>query len=207
MRRFAILILAFVFVPISCYAFSLTEFGVRVSVNRLAKQGSDMDRLQASAEIYLQSELDAVWQMKTGIGFDLASLAPFGTVGILRSIFDELYVEGDLVLKWIPHYGIVGTIDTGILYQPEISETIRLILEAYPITWQVISIDHRYFPIPQFHLSLTMGAVMSLEHGGFFGETVTIESYKIEDRRLPFSLFVGNGWYLTPGKLTTIIGF
>lgn len=209
MRRLTGLILVLVLLPLplSCFAFALTEFGFRVNLDRLATLNSDTGQWHASVEAYLQTELDAVWQMGTGIGFDFSELAPTASIGFLRSITDTLFVDAAFILKWIPRYGIVGTIDTGMGYYPMISEQGQLILEIYPIQWQVISVDHRYIPIPQINLALTMGAVMLLDQGGFFGETVTIEAYKVEHRRLPFSLFVGNEWYLTVGQLTSRFGY
>ncbi len=207
MQRFIVLILVFVLLPLRCHAFTVKEFGFHVNIDRLATMSSNTGRWHASVEAYLQMELDTVWRVETGIGFDFARLAPSGSIGFLRTILDEMYLEGDLVMQWIPRHGIVAAIDTGIRYSPEMSEESRLIVEVCPIQWQIISIDHRYFPIPEFNLSLTIGGALLLDHGGFFGETVTIEAYKIEDRRLPFSLFVGNGWYLTAGQLTTIFGY
>lgn len=207
MKRIAVLFLMLVLFSGYCGAFELVEFGFQVNIDRLATVNSNTGKWHASVEAYLQMELDAIWRIETGIGFDFARLAPSGSIGFLRAVLDEMYLESDLVLQWIPRHGIVATIDTGIRYSPQISETGRLIVETYPIQWQIISIDHRYFPIPEFNLSLTIGGALLLDQGGFFGEIVTIEAYKIEDRRLPFSLFVGNGWFLTAGQLTTRFGY
>lgn len=207
MRRLVIVILALILIPASCYAVSVREFGFHINLNRLGTLSTNTGRWHASVEVYLQTELDSVWQVKSGLGFNFAEMAPVVSIGFSRSITDTMLVEADLALKWIPRYGIVGTIDTGFRYYPMISEQSQLILEMYPIRWQVISVKHRYVPIPQINLALTVGAAMLLDQGGFFGEAVTIEAYKIEDRRLPFSLFVGNGWYLTAGQLTTIFGY
>jgi len=134
-------------------------------------------------------------------------MSPVASIALLRSFGDSMLVEADLALKWIPRYGIVGTIDTGFGYYPMISEQSQLILEMYPIRWQVISVEHRYIPIPQINLAMTVGAAMLLNQGGFFGGAVTFEAYKVDDRRLPFSLFVGNGWYFTAGQFTTRAGY
>jgi len=207
MRRVTVLILVLVLLPLSCYAFAMKEFGFHVNLDRLATMNSSTGRWHASVEAYVQTEFDAIWRMETGIGFDFAKLAPSFSIGFLAAVFDEMDLDGDLILQWIPRFGVAATIDTGIRYHPQITEKSRLIVEVYPIKWQVISVDHRYFPIPEFDLSLTIGGVMLLDQGGFFGETVTIEAYKIETRRLPFSLFVGNGWFLTAGQLTTLFGY
>lgn len=207
MRRLAVLILVLVLLPFSCHAFALKEFGFHVNLDRLATMSSGSGRWHASIEAYVQTELDTIWRVETGIGFDFARLAPSFSIGFLAAIFDEMDLDGDLILQWIPRHGIVGTIDTGIRYHPQITEKSCLIIEIYPIKWQVISVDHSYFPIPELDLALTIGGVMLLDQGGFFGETVTIEAYKIETRRLPFSLFVGNGWFLTAGQLSTLVGY
>lgn len=207
MRRVLVGIGLALLVSFGCGAFELLEFGFHVNLDRLATMNSNTGKWHASVEAYLQMELDAVWRTEAGIGFDFARLAPSGSIGFLRTVLDEMYLEGDLVLQWIPRHGIVATLDTGIRYHPAISEMSRLIVEVYPIQWQIISIDHRYFPVPEINLSLTIGGAMLLEQGGFFGETVKIEAYKIEDRRLPFSLFVGNDWFLTAGQLRTIFGY
>lgn len=207
MRRFVVVILVFILLPVSCHAFALREFGFHVNLDRLAIVNSNTGRWHASIKAYVQTEIDDVWRMETGIGFDFAKLAPSGSIGFLAAIRHDMDLDGDLVLQWIPRYGIAGTIDTGIRYQPQLTEKSRLIVEIYPIKWQIISVDHRYFPIPEFDLSLTIGGVMLLDQGGYFGETVTIEAYKIDTRRLSFSLFVGNGWFLTAGQLTTRVGY
>ncbi len=155
----------------------------------------------------MQTEMDAVWRMESSIGFDFAKLAPSASIGLLASILNDMDLDGSLVLQWIPRIGITATLDTGIRYQPRMSDRARWILEVTPIRWDVVSIDHSYFPIPRINLSMTIGGVMLLEQGGFFGESVTIQGYKIESRRLPFSLFIGNGWYLTAGQLTTRVGY
>lgn len=207
MKRIVVLFLMLILFSGYCCAFELLEFGFCVNIDRLATMSSNTGKWHANVETYLQMELDTVWRVETGIGFDFARLAPSGSIRFLRTVLDEMYLEGDLVMQWIPRHGIVATIDTGIRYSPEMSEESRLIVEVYPIQWQIISIDHRYFPIPEFNLSLTIGGALLLDRGGFFGETVTIEAYKIEDRRLPFSLFVGNGWFLTAGQMRTIFGY
>jgi|GEM_PF-2469946 len=207
MRRLTVLIAVLALISISCFAFTLKEFGLHVNLDRLAAASSTSGRWHASIKAYMQTTIDDVWRMETGIGFDFAKLAPSGSIGFLAAIRDDLDLDGDLVLQWIPRYGITATIDTGIRYQPQLTEKSRLILEVYPITWQVISVDHRYIPIPEFDLSITIGGVMLLDQGGFFGESITIEAYKIDSHRLAFSLFVGNGWFLTAGQLTTRVGY
>lgn len=207
MWRAAILIMVWILIPVSCHAVSVREVGFHVHLDRLGMLDTRGGRWHASVEVYLQTELDAVWHVENGLGFDFSEMSPVASIGFLRSFGDSLLVEGELDLKWIPRHGIVGTIDTGFRYAPMISETTELILETYPIQWQVISVEHRYIPIPQINLSLTIGAAMLLNQGGFFGQTVTIEAYKTTARRLPFSLFVGNAWYLTAGQFTTRIGY
>jgi hypothetical protein len=206
MRRFTVLILVLILVPVSCLSFTLKEFGFRVNLDRLATLSTNTGRWHASVAAYIQIELDSVWQVKTGIGFDFAKMAPVASIGLLRSITDSMLIEADLSLKWIPRYGVVGIIDTGMSCYPMISGQSQLIVEVYPIRWQVISVEHRYIPVPELNLALTIGVAMLLNQGGFFGETVTIDAYKVAHRRLPFSLFVGSGWYLTAGQLTTRVG-
>ena len=207
MRRFAALILVLVLVPVSCFAVAVKEFGFHVNLDRLGALDASTGYWNASIEAYVQTELDDAWRVNTGLGFDFARLAPLGFIGVQRSITNDMTIDADLTLKWIPRHGIVGTIDTGFRYAPMISEKSQLILEAYPIQWQVISVEHRYIPIPQINLSLAIGAAMLLNQGGFFGQTVTIEAYKVDGRRVPFSLFVGSGWFLTAGQFTTRVGY
>jgi len=201
------MILIGIFVSLTGHAFPLNEFGFHVNLDRLTSASSTTGRWHASIEAYVQTEIDDVWRMESGIGFDFASLAPSASIGLLASTLKDMDLNGDLILRWIPRHGIVATLDTGIRYQPRVSDKARWIFEIVPIRWNIISIDHSYFPVPRIDLSLTIGGVMLLEQGGFFGETITIEAYKIENRRLPFSLFVGNGWYLTAGQLTTRVGY
>jgi hypothetical protein len=207
MRRLAVLIAVLALVPISCFAFTLKEFGLHVNLDRLAAASSTSGRWHASIKAYMQTTIDDVWRMETGVGFDFSNYSPSASIGFLASVLTETDLNGDLVLQWIPWNGIAATINTGIRYQPQLSEKSRLIVEVYPITWEVISVDHRYIPIPEFDLSLTIGGVMLLDQGGFFGGSITVEAYKIDSHRLPFSLFVGNGWFLTAGQLTTRIGY
>jgi len=207
-KRKAMALAATVFlVSVSCFAFTMTEFGFHINLDRLAAANAPSGRWHASIKAYMQTEIDDIWRMESGIGFDFAEYSPFASIGFLASILTETDVCADLVLQWIPRFGIAATIGTGIRYQPQLSEKSRLILETYPVMWSIISVDHRYIPIPEIDLSLTIGAVLLLDQGGFFGEAMTVEAYKIEAYRLPFSLFVGNGWFLTAGQLTTRAGY
>jgi len=168
MRRLTTVILVLILIPASCYAAAVNEFGFHVNLDRLGTLSTNVGLWHASVEVYLQTELDSVWQVRNGLGFDFSEMSPVASIALLRSFGDSMRVEADLALKWIPRYGIVGTIDTGFGYYPMISEQSQLILE--------------------------MGAV-------------TFEAYKVDDRRLPFSLFVGNGWYFTAGQFTTRAGY
>ncbi len=207
MRRWFVVILLLGTLSVGAQAFGIREFGFRVSIDRLATLASPSTAWHATVEAYLKTQLDVVWQVETGIGFDFARLAPSGSIGFLRSALADMELVGDVVLQWIPRFGIQASIDTGIRYHPTITDRSRLLLETYPIHWQVISVEHRYYPVPEFDPAVTIGGVLLLEQGGFFGETVTIDAYKIADRRLPFSLFIGNDWYLTAGELTTRFGY
>ncbi|MBE0635619.1 hypothetical protein IH601_06465 [Candidatus Bipolaricaulota bacterium] len=206
MRRVVMLILAVVIVSLCCYGFDVTEYGVHINLNRLTKRSTETGRWHASVEVYVQQELDAVWRMESGLGYDFADSSPFASVGFLRSLMEEMYVEADFVLQWVPRHGFVGAVNTGMRYHPMIADRTRLILEAYPVQWGFVSVNHRYSLLPVISPSFKVGLVMLLEHGGFFGETVTIAAQKVE-RRLPFSLFIGNDYYLTAGQLTTVIGY
>lgn len=207
MRRLLAIFLIVICVSSSCGAFAWKEFGFHVNLNRLATSSASTGRWHASVKAYMQTEIDAVWRMESSIGFDFARLAPSASIGLLASILNDMDLDGDLIMQWIPRLGIVATLDTGIRYQPPMSDRARWVLEITPVRWDIISIDHSYFPIPRLNLSMTVGGVMLLEQGGFFGESVTIQAYKIETRRLPFSLFIGNGWYLTAGQLTSRVGY
>ena len=205
MRRALIVILMMVLVPVSCYGFEILEYGIHINIDRLTKRSTETGRWHASIDVYIQRELDASWRMESGLGYDFADSSPFASVGFLRTILEEMYAEADFVLEWVPHHGFVGAVNTGMRYHPMIEERTRLILEAYPIQWGFVSVNHRYSLLPVINPSLKVGLVLVLEHGGFFGETVTITAQKVE-RRLPFSLFIGNDLYLTAGQLTTAIG-
>jgi len=158
MGRLTTVILVLILIPASCYAVSVREFGFHVNLDRLGTLGTNIGRWHAFVEVYLQTELDSVWQVRNGIGFDFSEMSPVASIGLLRSFGDSILVEADLALKWIPRYGVVGIIDTGFRYYPMISEQSQLILEMYPIRWQVISVEHRYIPIPQINLAMTVGA-------------------------------------------------
>lgn len=202
-----VMLLAVVLVSLPGGAFDLEEIGLRVSIDRLATATSATGAWHASVRGYVRTALDSVWCMDTGLGFDFVERAVFGTIGFRRDVLKNLVVEGDVTLQWIPRRGVTGAIDAGICYAPQISERGQLILETFPVHWQLISVDHRYIPVPELHLAFTVGANLLLDQGGFFGEAITVEGYKIEHRRLPFSLFVGNGWYLTMAQFTTRVGY
>jgi hypothetical protein len=207
LRRWFVLIVLLSTLSLCAHAFGIREFGFRVSIDRLGTLTAPTNGWHATIEAYLETQLDVVWQVETGIGFDFARMAPSGSIAFLRAGLANMELVGDVVLQWIPRFGIQASIDTGIRYHPMLSDRSRFVLETYPIHWQVISVEHRYYPVPEFNPAVTIGGVLLLEQGGFFGETVTIDAYKIADRRLPFSLFVGNDWYLTAGELTTRFGY
>jgi len=188
-------------------ALGLTEIGVRVSIDRLATLTSATGIWQANVRAYVRTALDDVWCMDMGLGFDFARMAPSATIGLRRGVLQDIVLEGDVTLAWIPRHGIVAALDTGVGYYPQISERGQLILETFPMHWQIVSVDHRYIPVPELRLSFALGANLLLEQSGYFGEVITVEGYKIENRRLPFSLFVGNGWYLTAARFTTLVGY
>jgi len=206
MRRALIVILMMVLVSVCSYGFEVAEYGIHINIDRLTKRSTEIGQWHASVDVYVQQQLDVLWRMESALGYDFSDRSPFASVGFLRPVLDEMYVEADLVLQWVPHHGFIGMINTGMRYHPMISESSRLILEAYPIQWGFVSVNHRYSLLPAFDPSFKMGLALVLEHGGFFGETVTISAYKVKGSRLPFSLFIGNDWYLTAGQLTTVIG-
>lgn len=205
-RAIGMLLLIVALSPVLSYGFEVTEFGIHINLDRLTKRSTEIGRWHASVDVYVQQQLDPIWRMESAIGYDFADRSPFASVGFLRPVLEEMYVEADLVLQWVPQHGFVGMINTGMRYHPMISDSSRLILETYPVRWGFVSVNHRYSLLPAFDLSLKVGLVMVLEHGGFFGETVTISAIKVKGSRLPFSLFIGNDWYLTVGQLTTVIG-
>jgi len=188
-------------------AFGIAEIGLHVSIDRLETLTSTTGAWHATVRAFVRTELDAVWTMDMGLGLDVARMAPAVTLGLNRDLLQNLFVAADLTLQWIPRYGIAAALDTGLCYHPTVSDGGQLVLETFPVHWQIVSVDHRYVPVPELLLSFALGANLLLEHGGAIGEVLTIEGYKIEDRRLPFSLFVGNGWYLTLAQLTTRVGY
>ncbi len=188
-------------------AFGIAEIGLCVSIDRLEALTSAAGAWHVTLRAFVRTELDAVWTMDLGLGLDVARMAPAVTIGLSRDLLQSVFVAAGLGLEWVPRYGIAAALDTGLCYHPTISEGGQLILETFPVHWQIVSVDHRYVPVPELRLSFALGANLLLEHGGRFGEVLTIEGYKIEDRRLPFSLFVGNGWYLTLAEFTTRVGY
>jgi len=207
MRHVAAVLLMGCLLSMACLGFEIVEAGFCISIDRLKTLISPTGRWEASANAYMLTALDEAWRMEMGLGFDFAHMAPSATLGFRDQATDTFLWEADATLQWVSRHGLVAWIDTGARYHPSITDRSRLILETFPIRWQIISIDHRYFPIPEFHFALTIGATLLLEQGGFIGEAVTIEGYKIDHRRLPFSLFVGNEWYLTVSEFATRIGY
>jgi hypothetical protein len=207
LRRLVVVGMSVGVLSMGAQAFAIRGFGFHVNINRLATSASPATSWHATLQAYLVTDLDPVWRVETGLGFDFDRLAPSGSIGFLRAVSDDLDVVSNVVLEWIPRVGIQASIDAGIRYDPLISDRASLILETYPIHWDVISVEHRYYPVPTFDPAVAIGGAYLLEHGGFFGETVTIDAYKIRDRRLPFSLFIGNDWYLTAAVLTTRFGY
>lgn len=206
MRRLVMVLLILILLPVISFGFEVTEFGMHVNLDRLTKRSTEIGRWHASLDVYVQQQLDPIWRMESAVGYDFADRSPFASVGFLRPVMDEMFVEADLILQWVPHHGFIGMVNTGMRYHPMISDSSRLILEAYPIQWGFVSVNHRYSLLPTLDPSFKMGLALVLEYGGFIGETVTISAYKVKGSRLPFSLFVGNDWYLTVGQLTTVIG-
>jgi len=98
------------FVPVSCFAVALKKFGFHVNLDRLGALDSSTEYWNASIEAYAQTELDDVWRVNTGLGFDFARLAPLGFIGVQRSITNNMIIDADLTLKWIPLHGIARRI-------------------------------------------------------------------------------------------------
>jgi len=207
MKRLIAIVILICCLSVACLAFETVEAGFSISVDRLRALLAPDGRWAASVDAYMLTALDDVWRMETRLGFDFAHMAPSATIGFRDQVSESFLLEADVTLQWRPRHGIIAWIDTGIRYHPLITERSRLILETFPIRWQIISVDHRYFPIPELRLAGTFGAMLLLEQGGFVGEAITVQGYKIEHRRLPFSLFVGNEWYLTVADFATRIGY
>ena len=96
--------------PVSCFAVALKKFGFHVNLDRLGALDSSTEYWNASIEAYVQTELDDVWRVNTGLGFDFARLAPLGFIGVQRSITNNMTIDADFTLKWIPRHGSVRRI-------------------------------------------------------------------------------------------------
>jgi hypothetical protein len=207
MRRLIAMGLLLVTVSICADAFSIREIGVCVRIDRLERLDAPATTWHAILHASVGVELDPVWGAEVGLGFDVARVVPSGSIGFVRLLTKDLSVVGDMTMEWVRGSGIQAAIDTGIRYEPLISAQSRLLLAVAPIHWDMISLNHRYYPIPAFSPAVTIGGAYLLSRGGFLGQSITIDAYELQDRRVPFSLFIGNDWYLTVGQLTTSFGY